>query len=109
MKRDDVMKFDRRAGLAAFLVAAVCIISIAGAQALPMRRGLPNLPGKESNQGVYVRDSGGAVEKLALAQRMERLKEWDKAADIYQEIIDNYPQTKAAEKAKDLLEDLDDK
>src|SRR5437868_6260793 len=31
--------------------------------------------GKEPTEGVYVRDSAGAVEKLALAQKMERLKE----------------------------------
>ncbi|HEX8521047.1 MAG TPA: PQQ-binding-like beta-propeller repeat protein [Tepidisphaeraceae bacterium] len=46
--------------------------------------------GKELNQGVYVRDSGGAVEKLAQAERMSRLKEWDKAADLYQEVLDKY-------------------
>ncbi len=40
---------------------------------------------------VYVRDSGVASEKLALAERMERLKEWDKSANVYQEIIDKYP------------------
>lgn len=45
---------------------------------------------KESNQGVYVRDSVTAVEKLALAERMERLTEWHKAADVYQEILGNY-------------------
>ena len=37
--------------------------------------------------GVYVRDSGIAVEKFALADRMERLGEWGKAADIYQEML----------------------
>jgi outer membrane protein assembly factor BamB len=42
---------------------------------------------RDSNQGVYVRDSATAVEKLALAERMERLKEWNKAADIYQEVL----------------------
>src|SRR5688572_3032099 len=47
--------------------------------------------GKDSNEGVYVRDSAAALEKLALAQRMERLKEWDKAADILQEVMEKYP------------------
>src|SRR5947207_1397367 len=28
--------------------------------------------------------------KLALAERMERLKEWDKSADVYQEIVEKY-------------------
>src|SRR5689334_11058374 len=44
----------------------------------------------DARQGVYVRDSAVAGEKLALAQRMERLKEWDKSADVYQEIVEKY-------------------
>ena len=48
------------------------------------------LAGKESNQGVYVRDSAVAVEKFALAQRMERLKDWNKAADALQEVIEKH-------------------
>lgn len=52
----------------------------------------PNsLAGKESTEGVYVRDSAIALEKFALAQKMERLKEWNKSADLYQEVIDKYP------------------
>ncbi|MCC7349629.1 MAG: PQQ-binding-like beta-propeller repeat protein [Phycisphaerales bacterium] len=47
--------------------------------------------GKESNQGVYVRDSAVALEKFALGQRMERLKEWNKSADVFQEILEKYP------------------
>ena len=46
-----------------------------------------SLYARDSNQGVYVRDSAIAVEKLALAERMERLNEWNKAADIYQEVL----------------------
>src|SRR3954453_191096 len=48
--------------------------------------GLPGNPlaGHDAAQGVYVRDSAVAMEKLALAERMERLKEWDKSADVYQ-------------------------
>jgi len=49
-----------------------------------------SLFGKDSLQGVYVRDSAIAVEKIALAERLERLKEWSKAAEIYQEIIEQY-------------------
>lgn len=54
--------------------------------------GEPAAPGgsKEANQGVYVRDSAVAAEKLALGERMERLKEWDKAADVFQEILEKY-------------------
>lgn len=44
----------------------------------------------QPKQSVYVRDSAVAAEKLALAQRMERLKEWNKAADVYQEIVEKY-------------------
>ena len=46
-----------------------------------------NFDGKESNEGVYVPESELAMERLALAQKMERLKEWNKSADLYQEIL----------------------
>src|SRR6476469_38256 len=49
-----------------------------------------SLYGKDPTQGVYVRDSAVAVEKFALAERMERLKEWAKSADVYQEILQKY-------------------
>src|SRR5688572_15261572 len=45
-------------------------------------------PNRDPRFGVYVRDSAVASEKLALAERMERLKEWDKSADVYQEIVE---------------------
>jgi outer membrane protein assembly factor BamB len=63
-------------------------------RAAPQARDIidPNsLAGKESTEGVYVRDSAIALEKFALAQKMERLKEWNKSADLYQEVIDKYP------------------
>src|SRR5687767_632410 len=47
-------------------------------------------PSRGPQQGVYVRDSAVAGEKLAHAERMERLKEWEKSADIYQEIVEKY-------------------
>jgi outer membrane protein assembly factor BamB len=46
--------------------------------------------GKDSTSGVYVRDSAVALENFALGQRMERLKEWGKSADIFQEILEKY-------------------
>ena len=46
--------------------------------------------GKESFQGVSVRDSLEAIKKLEDARRMERLKDWNKAADWYQEVIEKY-------------------
>src|SRR5688572_1740506 len=54
-------------------------------------RGNPSsLYGRDSTQGVYVRDSAVAVEKFALAERLEHLKEWDKSADVYMEILQGY-------------------
>jgi outer membrane protein assembly factor BamB/tetratricopeptide (TPR) repeat protein len=51
----------------------------------------PNsLFGRDTTQSVFVRDSAVAVEKFALARRMEQLKEWDKAADVYQELVKNF-------------------
>ena len=37
---------------------------------------------------VYVRDSAIAADKFELGKRMERLKEWHKSADVYQEILE---------------------
>src|SRR5215207_11452542 len=47
-------------------------------------------PNRDPRMGVYVRDSAVAGEKLAHAERMERLKEWEKSADVYQEIVEKY-------------------
>ena len=49
-----------------------------------------SLYGRDTTQGVYVRDSAVAVEKFALAERMEHLKEWEKSADVYMEILQGY-------------------
>src|SRR3954452_10890782 len=46
--------------------------------------------GKETFQGVSVRDSLEAIKKLEDARRMERLEDWNKAADWYQEVIEKY-------------------
>lgn len=48
--------------------------------------------GKETFQGVAVRDSLEAIKKLEDARRMERLRDWNKAADWYQEVIEKYGQ-----------------
>lgn len=58
--------------------------------AQPARGNPAALTGRDAAQGVYVRDSAVAVEKFALAQRLERLKEWDKSADVYMEILEKY-------------------
>src|SRR5271155_4770069 len=47
-------------------------------------------PGQDDSGTVYVRDSAIAMEKLALARRMERARQWDKSADVYQEILEKY-------------------
>jgi outer membrane protein assembly factor BamB len=39
---------------------------------------------------VFFRDSVVARDKLALAERMERLKEWRNAAELYQELLDQH-------------------
>ncbi|HQY88720.1 MAG TPA: hypothetical protein PK402_08675, partial [Tepidisphaeraceae bacterium] len=44
----------------------------------------------DAQSAVFVRDSTAAQDKLSLAQRMERLKEWDTAAQVYQEVVDQY-------------------
>jgi len=46
---------------------------------------------REPTQGVYVRDSAVALEKFPLVARLERMNEWAKAADVLQEILENYP------------------
>ena len=44
----------------------------------------------DPQQGVDVRDSAIAADKFELGKRMERLKEWPKSADVYQEILEKY-------------------
>lgn len=39
---------------------------------------------------IFVRDSAVAAEKIALAERMARLEQWDTSATVYQEIIDEF-------------------
>src|SRR5688572_23801702 len=81
------------------LVIGTLIAPAARAQDVPLiddraqpARGNPSsLYGRDSSQGVYVRDSAVAVEKFALAERLEHLKEWDKSADVYMEILQGYP------------------
>jgi outer membrane protein assembly factor BamB len=83
--RDVVWRAVRLSGL------AIVIASAAGWQ-LRARIvgpvGNPDNPdAKDSPEGVYVPESELAMERLALAQKMERLKEWNKSADLYQEIL----------------------
>jgi outer membrane protein assembly factor BamB len=50
----------------------------------------PGAAAKDANQYVIVRDSSAAQEKFNLAMKMERLKEWGKSADLYQEVLEKY-------------------
>ncbi len=44
----------------------------------------------EPKEGVYVNDSLTAKEQLGKAVEKERQKEWNKAADLYQEVLEKY-------------------
>src|ERR1051325_2136136 len=88
------------ASLAA-VVAAVPLSDVALSQTRPalqpavqQRGGLnpDSFYGKETFQNVSVRDSLEAVKKIEDARRMERLQDWNKAADWYQEVIEKYGQ-----------------
>lgn len=74
------------------LLPVVAALSLA-MPAVAQLRQLPIDPdsrfSKEAS-AVYVRDSGVASEKLALADRMERAAQWDKSADVYQEIVEKF-------------------
>ncbi|HEV7298956.1 MAG TPA: PQQ-binding-like beta-propeller repeat protein [Tepidisphaeraceae bacterium] len=48
--------------------------------------------GLEPDTGIYVRDSAIVTERIVLAERMERSKEWGKAADLLQEVIEKHGQ-----------------
>src|SRR5438477_1847593 len=76
------------------LVAAVVYgaVSVGGARIF-FNGGQLQLEGSgpvDPQQGVYVRDSAIAADKFELGKRMERLKEWHKSADVYQEILEKY-------------------
>jgi outer membrane protein assembly factor BamB len=97
-----------RGGCRAFPSLSTCILvcfvigSLHAQQGVPqgVQQGAPqtlqqgvnpqSLYGRDTTQGVYVRDSAVAVEKFALAERMEHLKEWDKSADVLMEILRSY-------------------
>src|SRR3954463_827858 len=81
--------------LAAAAATMVGWIGLARAQSRPV--GIPQAQrvgglnpdsfyGKETFQGVSVRDSLEAIKKLEDERRMERLEDWNKAADWYQEV-----------------------
>ena len=73
--------------LAAFL-AAIGLRRAAAQFALAQVQANTDTPNaKDAPEGVYVPESETAMERLSLAQKMERLKEWNKSADLYQEVL----------------------
>jgi outer membrane protein assembly factor BamB len=46
--------------------------------------------GNAQNDRVFVRDSPAAWDTFQNGQRMQRLQEWNKAADFYQEVLEKY-------------------
>lgn len=88
----------RRSAKHTLIFASLLLCSIASAQTQPAAvdgvqadgSNPQSLYGKDSTQGVYVRDSAVAVEKLALADHMKHLKEWGKSAEVYQEILEKF-------------------
>ena len=75
----------RTAAIAAVCLAT-CVVCFHAAYAQEDQP--PPLP--DQPPSVYVKDSGVAVERLALAARLERQKDWDKAADVYQDIATKF-------------------
>lgn len=81
-----------------FVLATTWLVGTVGAQ--PAEAGEPVAPwgeidpasiyGRDNNQSVYVADSAVVIERIALAERMERLQEWAKSAEIYQGIIEEH-------------------
>jgi len=81
----------RRAVAVAALAASVCGGVSLGQMIRALRVPVAgDSTAAEPQQGVYVRDSAIASDKFELGKRMERLKEWHKSADVYQEILEKY-------------------
>lgn len=60
----------------------------------PAEKVLPAVPetggGDDRTLGVYVRDSAQAADTFENGKKMERLKEWPKAVDFFQEVLDKH-------------------
>jgi outer membrane protein assembly factor BamB len=68
-----------------------CIFVASGAVAwAQLAEEVPSTPAVED---VFVRDSAAAMDRLALAARMERLREWTTSAQVYQELIEQHGPT----------------
>ena len=62
----------------------------AGTGSARWRSAGPRRSREGEHQPVFVRDSAIAQEKMSLAIRMEKQKEWHKSADVYQEVLEKY-------------------
>jgi outer membrane protein assembly factor BamB len=76
--------------LATAFTRCACISLLLITPTLAQQNNPSSLFARDSTEGVYVRDSAVAAEKMALAYRLEHLQEWSKAADIYQELLQQY-------------------
>ena len=74
----------------ALAVFASVIGSVVGSNAIIFAQAQGTSSTSDPQQGVYVPDSAIATDKFELGKRMERLKEWHKSADVYQEILEKY-------------------
>jgi len=80
----------------ALLLSAVLALLAAGSVPVggqARRIAVDRMPERDRNtteSGVFVRDSAIAADKFELGKRMERLKEWHKSADVYDEILQKY-------------------
>lgn len=84
--------FCRWARWIAVAVLLICGKAIAQDLLVPQQQAaaIDSVSGMEPLGGVYVHDSAIALDKMALAQRLERLQEWTKSSEIYQEITEKY-------------------
>src|SRR5450432_1815418 len=86
--RNDVTNSQKRP--ARWILATVIFSLLATSELESQNVDPQSLFGRDTTQSVYVHDSAVAVEKFALAERMEHLREWDRSADVYQEILHSY-------------------
>lgn len=72
---------------ALILLATCCLTSICAAQTDPAQA-LPDASSLPAHRGIYIHSALRASEQLNLAQRMQRLNEWQKAADILMSLLE---------------------
>ena len=82
--------FRRRWVVVAAAASVLAVASLGAARLIPLPLMQEENANPNQQQTVYVRDSAIAADKFELAKRMERLKEWHKSADVYQEIVEKY-------------------